>query len=270
MITIVGIVLGVLLIIIGINSSGTPTNIYFNPSGLAIVLGGTVAATFISFPFQEVLRAFHSYLVIFKSGTHNYIKAIKNLVDTIQQYNIHGMASLEYEKNRSKKLWIFNDGIQMIINGYDREEAKLILEDQIRWKVKREQKQTQLFSSMAKFAPAFGMIGTLIGLIHMLVTMSAGPEHVGTGLAIALTTTFYGLILANMLFNPISEKIREQTENNLLLETMQIEAIMMIYDNSNHIYAQDKLAAYISASNRKKLVNKKYLMKQNFSKVLTN
>ena len=257
MLTVLGIVLGIFLILIGINHSGTPAQIYLNPSGLAIVLGGTLAATFISFPFPEVLRAFHSYLVVFKSGTHNYVKAIKYMVATIRKYNNQGITSLEYEKSRPKKLWILNDGIQMMINGYDKEETRLVLEDQIRWKMKREQKQTQLFSAMAKFAPAFGMIGTLIGLIHMLITMSDGPDQVGIGLAIALTTTFYGLILANMLFNPIAEKIREQSENNLLLETMQLETVLMMYDNINHVLAQDKLAAYINATNRRKLINQK-------------
>ena len=108
MLTVLGIFLGVLLIVVGINSSGTPANIYFNPSGLAIVLGGTFAATFISFPLSEVLRAFHSYLVIFKSGTHNYVKAIKQMVYTIQKYNNNGIASLEYNQNRPKKLWLLN------------------------------------------------------------------------------------------------------------------------------------------------------------------
>ncbi len=254
MITILGIISGIILIGIGIKSSGTPAAIFINPTGLAIVLGGTVAATLISFPFQEVLRAFRSYLIIFRSGSHDYVQAIKYLVLNIEKYNNHGLSSFEEFHRPQKKLWIFNDGIQLMINGYNKEEVKQVLEDQIRWKFKREQKQNQLFATMAKFAPAFGMIGTLIGLIKMLVTMSSGPEHVGQGLAIALTTTFYGLLLANMFFNPISEKIREQSENNLLLETMQLETLMMMFDNSNHIYAQDKLASYISAGQRKKLV----------------
>ena len=254
MITIIGIISGITLIVIGIKGSGTPADIFINPTGLAIVLGGTLAATLISFPFHEVLRAFRSYLIIFRSGSHDYVQAIKNLVRNIEKYNNYGLSSFEEFHRPSKKLWIFNDGFQLMINGYNKEEVKKVLEDQIRWKFKRELKQNQLFATMAKFAPAFGMIGTLIGLIKMLVTMSSGPQHVGHGLAIALTTTFYGLILANMLFNPIAEKIREQSENNLLLETMQLESLMMMFYNSSHIYAQDKLASYISAAQRKKLM----------------
>ncbi|MBD3289398.1 hypothetical protein GF337_11400 [candidate division KSB1 bacterium] len=259
MITIIGIISGIILIGIGIEGSGTPADIYINPSGLAIVLGGTIAATLISFPYQQVLRAFRSYLIIFRSGSYDYVRVIKQLVQNIEKYNNHGLSSFEEFHRPPKNLWIFNDGIQLMINGYNRDEVKEVLEDQIRWKFKREQKQNQLFAAMAKFAPAFGMIGTLIGLIKMLVTMSTGPEHVGHGLAIALTTTFYGLLLANMLFNPIAEKIREQSENNLLFETMQLESLMMMFDNANHIYAQDKLSAYISAGHRKKLsARKKY------------
>lgn len=255
--TFVGIILGLVLIAVGILSSGTPTQVYVNFSGLAIVLGGTIAATFVSFPFREVLRAFNSYIVVFKSGSYNYIESIMQMVDTIRKYGAGGISSLENDKNIPRKLWIFYDGIQMMINGYDKDETREVLEDQIRWQIKREQKQIQLFAAMAKFSPAFGMIGTLIGLINMLVTMAQGPEKVGSGLAIALTTTFYGLVLANMLFNPISEKIKERSENNLLFETMQLEAILMMYDNRNHIYARDKLGAYISVSNRKRLNKRK-------------
>ena len=141
----------------------------------------------------------------------------------------------------------------MMANGYTGEETKTILEDQIRWKMAREMKQHQLFGTMARIAPAFGMIGTLIGLINMLITLKNQPGEVGLGLAIALTTTFYGLALANMIFAPIAEKIKEQAENNLLLETMQLEAILMLYEKRNYVYARDKLAAYLSANSRKKV-----------------
>ena len=96
-------------------------------------------------------------------------------------------------------------------------------------------------------------IGTLIGLINMLITLQSNPGDVGIGLAIALTTTFYGLALANMLFGPISEKIKERAENNLFIETMQMEAVLMLYDKRNYVYARDKLAAYLNAGSRKKL-----------------
>lgn len=253
MATVLGIICGVCLIVLGISRNGTPPDIFYNPSGLAIVLGGTIAATFVSFPLNEVIRAFRSYLVVFKSGTHDYVKATQQMVNVIKNYNINGIRELESETNRPRKLWIFNDGVKMLLNGYNKEETRIVLEDQVRWQMNREQKQYQLFGAMAKFAPAFGMIGTLIGLIQMLITMNEGPEKVGTGLAIALTTTFYGLVLANLFFNPISEKIREQAENNLLLETMEIEGVMILYDNENYVLARDKLSAYISASNRKKV-----------------
>ena len=256
MITVIGIIAGLSLIFFGIVANGTPPAIYFNPSGLAIVLGGTLAATFVSFPLKEVLRAVRSYLIIFKSGTHNYVKATQEMVETIKRYNMNGITELENISARPGKLWIFNDGLQMLVNGYNKAETRAVLEDQVAWQMNREQKQFQLFGAMAKFAPAFGMIGTLIGLIQMLITMNEGPEKVGTGLAIALTTTFYGLVLANLLFSPISEKIREQAENNLLLETMEIDAVMLMYDNSNYVMARDKLSAYISATNRKKITKR--------------
>ena len=99
------------------------------------------------------------------------------------------------------------------------------------------------------------MIGTLIGLINMLITLQNEPGQVGIGLAIALTTTFYGLALANMVFAPISEKIKERAENNLLMETMELDAVLMIYDKRNYVFARDKLAAYLNPNSRKKVAS---------------
>ena len=254
MIKLFGILLGFLLIIIGIAAEAAPIYIYFNLSGLAIVLGGTIAATLVSFPFKEVTRAFNSYVVVFKSGTHDYIKAIDQMLKVIKKHNIGGITSLEEVQKQPKNLWLLFDGIQMMINGYDKNETKLVLEDQIHWKNKREYKQTQLFSAMGKFSPAFGIVGTLIGLINILSSLENSPKNIGIGLAIALTSALYGLILANIIFKPISEKLQERAENNLLLETMQLETILMIYDNNSFNYALDRLSAYICVTDRKKIL----------------
>jgi chemotaxis protein MotA len=253
MFTVFGFIIGVSLVAFGILTGKAPADMFLNWQGLAIVVGGTVASTFVSHPIREVLRAVRSCFIVFSSGSHDYIGAIKEMVHYIRTYSRDGLEKLETEVNARNKLWILKDGVQLMVNGYSKEEAHEILEDQIRWQMSREMKQHQLFGSMAKIAPAFGMIGTLIGLINMLITLQSQPGEVGLGLAIALTTTFYGLALANMLFGPISEKLRERAENNLFVETMQLEAVLMMYEKRNYVYARDKLAAYVSASNRKKV-----------------
>ena len=254
MLTVLGFLIGTSLIAFGIISGKAPAEIFLNKQGLAIVLGGTIASTFVSYPVREVLRAFVSYFVIFRSGSYDYVSAVDKMVSALRLYQREGVARLLSEVNSLKGFWIFKDGIQMLSNGYSKEETREVLEDQVRWQMNREMKQHQLFGSMSRVAPAFGMIGTLIGLINMLITLQNEPGQVGLGLAIALTTTFYGLALANMIFAPISEKIKERAENNLMMETMEVEAVLMIYDKRNYVFARDKLAAYLSASNRKKVV----------------
>src|SRR3990172_6129708 len=224
MLTFIGFTLGAFLVAYGIYAGKAPVDVFWSWEGFAIVMGGTIASTFVSYPLREVLLAFKAYFVIFKTGAHNYVKAVDQMVDAMRGYQRDGMEHLLKASADLKKLWIFQDGVQMMANGYTREETHEILEDQIRWQMGREMKQHQLFGTMAKIAPAFGMIGTLIGLIEMLITLKSNPGEVGLGLAIALTTTFYGLILTNIIFIPVSEKIRERAENNLLLETMQLEA----------------------------------------------
>ena len=253
MLTFLGFILGTALVGFGIISGKAPAEMFLNWHGLAIVFGGTVAATCMSYPMREVVRGFVSLFIIFRSGTHNYVHAIREMVRCIRTYGKDGLQPLLARSESLKGLWIFRDGVQMMANGYGCDEARVILEDQVRWQMSREMKQNQLFTSMAKISPAFGMIGTLIGLINMLITLQSQPGEVGMGLAIALTTTFYGLALANMVFAPIAEKIKERAENNLMLETMQVEAVLMLYEKRNFVYARDKLAAYLNAGNRKKL-----------------
>lgn len=253
MLTVLGFLIGSALVAFGIAAGKAPPEIFLNKQGLAIVLGGTIASTVVSYPLKEVLRAFKSYFIIFRSGSYDYVGAVDKMVSALRIYQRQGVTRLLHEVSALKGLWIFKDGVQMLANGYTKEETHEILEDQIRWQMNREMKQHQLFGSMARIAPAFGMIGTLIGLISMLMTLQNEPGKVGLGLAIALTTTFYGLGLANMVFAPISEKIRERAESNLLIETMQLEAVAMVYDKRNYVFARDKLAAYLNASSRKKV-----------------
>ncbi|RMF58212.1 MAG: hypothetical protein D6743_17930 [Calditrichaeota bacterium] len=253
MLTFLGFLIGASLVALGIVKGSATPEIFWNWQGLAIVVGGTIASGLVSYPIQEVLRGFKSYFVIFRSGKHNYVRGIDQMVTAIRYFQRFGIHKLAEEPLPLTKLWILKDGIQMMANGYAQEETRTILEDQIRWKMAREMKQHQLFGTMARISPAFGMLGTLIGLINMLVTLKTQPGRVGLGLAIALTTTFYGLALANMLFAPISEKIKERAENNLMFETMQLETVMMLYENRNYVYARDKLAAYLDAGTRKKV-----------------
>ncbi len=253
MLTFLGFVTGSFLVALGIVEGKAPVDVFLNWQGLAIVAGGTIASTFVSYPLREVLLAFRSYLVIFVAGSHDYVGAVNKMVQAIRTFQREGMEALQRDSEQMKKLWIFKDGVQMMAGGYSKEETREILEDQVRWQMSREMKQHQLFGAMARIAPGFGMIGTLIGLINMLLTLQSEPGKVGIGLAVALTTTFYGLVLANIVFAPISEKIKERAENNLLVETMQVEALLMIYDNRNYIYARDKLSAYLNAGNRRKI-----------------
>jgi len=251
--TFVGIMLGAALIAVGIASGQAQANVFWNWQGLAIVLGGTIAATLISYPLPEVFRGFRSFFVIFRSGVHDLVDAVNRLVTATRIFHREGVTATAQHAAGWKDLWIFKDGLQLMINGYTRDEAKEILEDQVRWQLSRERKQENLFNRMAKIAPAFGMVGTLIGLINMLITLQSHPQQVGEGLAIALTTTFYGLILANLVFSPIAAKIRERAENNVLLQTMQIETILMLYDKRNYVFVREKLAAYLNAGLRKKV-----------------
>lgn len=252
MLTLLGFLIGTALIAYGIMTGKAPVDIFLNWQGLAIVIGGTIASTFVSFPVREVLLAFRSYIVIFVAGSHDYVGAVNKMVSAIRTYQRDGLEHLQREAAAFKKLWIFRDGVQMMANGYSKEEAYEILEDQIRWQMQREMKQHQLFGTMAKFAPAFGMIGTLIGLVQMLKTME-DPSQIGAGMATALLTTFYGAVIANFLALPLASKLKNRTETEILTKELIIEGILSIQSGDNPRVVEQKLKAFISPKLRESI-----------------
>jgi len=247
--TVIGIILGVLLLTLAIAGQTGGSSFFVNVSGILIVAGGTAAATFISFPMRIVLQVFRSFGIVFMREPpklENYIDTIIDLASKARG----GLLGLEKEKSHIQDLFL-RDAVEMLADGYSTEEIREILEQRIVYRNAREETEADIFRTMARFAPAFGMIGTLIGLIVLLSNMNAGSlDRIGGNMAVALVTTFYGLLLANLVFKPISVKLERRTEERTLLMRMLTDSVTMIREGWPRYKIQDYLNSYIPPARR--------------------
>ena len=253
--TVLGLLISLTLLGFAIVMGAGTTDIFINLAGAMIVVGGTFGATLISYPLKDVLRVFWVFLIVFRREEprlDQYIRLIVNFSIRARS----GMLNLEAELPRIRNLFL-KDGIQMLVDGYSPEEIREMLDSRTHYRETRELSEAQIYRSMASFAPAFGMVGTLIGLIAMLLNLS--PENlgnIGPKMAIALVTTFYGLILANLFFRPVALKLERKTEEAVLLQNMITDSVIMIQKEWHPQKVEDYLNSYVPPHARTRMVKR--------------
>ncbi|MBN1621527.1 MAG: MotA/TolQ/ExbB proton channel family protein [Endomicrobiales bacterium] len=270
MTTILGVIVGLGIMVFAIIdvSQQDPGRIiglkdmYINLPSFLIVLGGTLASTLIAHPFRHLTRGFMAFFIVFLRREYNFVSVINHICDASQRYAKQGIPGLEEKLKAYKQNDLLKDGITMIVNGYKPEEVQEFLETNIQRKYDREMIDFYVFRTMGKASPAFGMVGTLVGLIFMLRVMSESPEKIGPFLAVALITTFYGVLMANLIFNPMGNKLLYHAEVNLRIGRMEIEGLMYVLKKQHPIYIKDKLSSYVPPGARKQLYKETVSKKQ--------
>lgn len=242
--TVIGIVFGVAILGFATYLSTDSAGVFVNFPGLAIVLGGTLASTFICFPLKEVMRVSNTFLTALKREelpTDHYIEAI---VSIAREASSRGKIHLEQALPGIENEFLQN-AVQMLVDGYSREEIKEILDTRIEQTYQQELSSAGIYRTMAKLAPAYGIIGTLIGLIGMMQSMSVGLGNLGAHMAVALTTTLYGILLSNLIFLPIAIKVEKRIEERVILMCVIRDGTLFIKDKTPAAIVLDKLKAYL-------------------------
>jgi chemotaxis protein MotA len=242
--TFLGIIFGVAILSLATYSTTANISVFINPPGIAIVLGGVIAATFISYPLKEVLRILGVFFTALKSEElpiGNYIHVCVNLSENV---SVKGEAHLE-KVVASIDNDFMKSGLQMVLDGYSREEIKEILDNRILQYYDQEMAKAGIFRTMSRLSPAFGIIGTLIGLIAMMQAMHANLEALGPALATALTTTLYGALFANLVFLPVAIKIESRIEEITILMNVIRDGILFIKEKAPSPIVLDKLKGYL-------------------------
>ncbi len=252
MATLLAIVTGIVLLFIAIITQGG-VEVFINPSAAMIVLGGTLAAVFISFPLPAVLRVMGVLLQIFKKDIQNPAWVIALMVRLSFKARQQSLLSLEQDMAKIDNRFI-RLGLEMVIDGHPAQLIKEVLETELDFVQIRHRRGEHIFRTAGKFAPAFGLIGTLIGLVQMLQALgstdASASEALGQGMAVALITTFYGAMLANLFFMPVAEKLKARTDDEALRTQIVIEGIQMLQAGMNPRIIERKLNSYLPPEQR--------------------
>jgi chemotaxis protein MotA len=242
--TIVGILLGIGSILGGILLMTPDLGMFGSVSSFAIVFGGMIASVSVAFPLQEVMKLGAAMGAVFKGSKEKLGDEVDGAVE-VSETARKGVADLE-SKVSSIDNPFFRDGVQMVIDGMAIEELTDILTTRIDYRESRERTQADLFKNMGVMSPAWGMIGTLIGLVVMLSGFGeGGTDTLGAGMSAALITTFYGAVFANLFFLPMSAKILTRVAFHSTQQSLYLEAIRLIHQKKHPIIVREKLNSFI-------------------------
>lgn len=254
--SILGVVIGaVLIVFVGIGPAKLGN--FWDPASIAIVVGGTIAAGIASYPFNMLLTLPKHTKMLFQGKKYNIGELIDILVEMAQLARQNGLLALEEKANELDDMF-FKQGIMLIVDATEPEEVRTLLESDVEAMLSRHEDCIGIYETLDAKAPAFGMIGTLVGLVNMLKEMdidSGGASSIGPAMATALITTFYGCILANVLFSPIANKLTVRNEEELLYKQIMIEGILAIQSGDNPKFLKEKLVTYVAQKGRAKLLD---------------
>ena len=245
-----GLVGGIAVILITILLSGDLIG-YVDIPSIICTFGGTIAMTFMAFPIKKLKEGFAAlkYVFVYAETDAEYI--IKSIIDLANTARKEGLLALEEAAQQLKDDFL-QKGILLIVDGTDPELVRNILETELSFIEERHKSNQGVYEFMAAIGPGFGMLGTLIGLINMLANLS-DPSTVGPNMAVAIVTTLYGSIIANVFCNPVISKLKIRSSQESLMKEVMLEGMLSIQAGENPRIIEEKLKAFMSPKLRNML-----------------
>ncbi|WP_178861250.1 motility protein A [Thiomicrorhabdus cannonii] len=246
--TLIGFFSGITIVLVAM-AMGSSLALFVNVPSVLIVFGGTIAATMIRFSMKENLFAIGMSFSVLKSDKQirdlpTFIAITEDLLRLNRQKGVLAMEN--YEINHD----FFRDGVRMLVDGYDAELVKQTLREKNRVLIERAETSAGVFRAIGEAAPAFGMMGTLVGLIQMLSNLS-DPNSIGPAMAVAMLTTLYGAMIAHLFALPIADKIESWAQEESYRQQMIIEAVSCVSQGINPAVMRDLLKPYLSGKKQK-------------------
>lgn len=248
--TIIGILLG-LTVIIGAIAVGTGAKMFLNLPSLGITIGGMLCATLIHFSLPQFLGIFSIVKKTIIARVPSQSELIQKMINYAAINRRDGPLALEQEINKVDDMF-FVKGLQMLVDGQSGDNVRELMSLEIQYLQERHSTGKQILEFMGAAAPAFGMIGTLIGLVQMLSNLE-DPSGIGTGMATALITTFYGAFAANLVFIPLAGKLGIYSKAETMAMEMITEGICAIAQGENPTAVREKMQAFISQGRREEV-----------------
>lgn len=247
--TIIGIILSFGLVISAIVFNGSIL-IFISIESLLIVIGGTVGATLVNYPLSRVFGLLSVIKLTFFSKVESPTDIIDQFMEYANRARREGILSLEPIIKEIDDIYL-RKGLQLTVDGLEPQAIQEILEKEITYLESRHETGAEIMSTLGAYAPAMGMIGTVIGLILMLQTMD-DPSTIGPSMAVALITTFYGAVLANLVFLPMAGKLKQRSKDEVVVKEMVMEGILAISKGENPRIIEEKLTSFLPPKDRRK------------------
>lgn len=243
-----GLIAGFVFIALGIIfAKGNPL-LFINLPSVMITIGGSFAAICVSNPLSRILTLWKVARLAFFPVSYSPDEMIITLVSFSEKARREGLLALEDDLDELDDAFL-RKGIQLVVDGTDPELVRRIMETELEHIIARHDERRKIFEDWALLAPAFGMIGTLMGLILMLVNIE-DKSAIGPGMSTALITTFYGAIMANLVFQPIANKLEFRGNEEILLKLIMIEGTLSIQSGDNPRIVKDKLVSFLEPDKR--------------------
>ena len=255
--TTLGLFLGALAIIIGMSLDNNKLNLaglraFWDLPSLFITVFGSFFTIMISFPMETVKNIPSMLRNAFRGSEYSTGAIIETFVELSRKARKEGLLSLEDEVEQIDDVFL-KEGIQMVVDGIEPETIREILELEVSAMEKRHSNGINLLKAWAGYGPAYGMIGTLIGLTQMLLKLD-DPSTLGPGMAKAIITSFYGSILANFIFGPLANKLETRSDEEADIREMMLEGVLSIQSGVNPRVIEDKLKTYMPPQERLSLM----------------
>ena len=245
--TLIGVIgaFGIVIAAIVFGGDASPM-IFLNPPSLLIVVGGTCMVVMMKFSIKQFIGAFKVATRAFLTKNEPAPDLIGQLVETSQLARKKGLLALEEVETKNEFL---SRGFQLLADGTDPEVLRGILSKDMEQTIDRHRWGAKVFSASGDVAPAMGMIGTLIGLVQMLSNME-DPQSIGPAMAVALLTTLYGAMMANMICLPIADKLTLRKEEEKKIKSLCLDGLLAIQSGQNARVVESMLKMYLKPKER--------------------
>jgi len=242
--SIIGLVGGlVIVVVVLILDGGSPAELFAAPAAILLIFGGATAATAITSSMGTLTNLPKLLAIIFKSQTHHHHEIIEQLVAMADRARREGLLALEEDSKKITDKFL-QRGIMMVVDGVDPAQVRAILETNVQQMQSRHRAGIQFFAAAGGFAPTFGIIGTVMGLISVLKELD-NPSKLAGSIASAFLATLWGLLSSNLIFLPFSAKLKLKSEEEAHTKYMMVEGIASIQAGENPRIVRDKLTAYL-------------------------
>lgn len=242
--TLVGLIAGLgTIFVVLIMDGGSPAELFAHPSAIILIIGGSLSATIITSPLKTVIQLPKYLIQAFTTKKFDAKETIELLTKLADRARREGLLALEEDSKKITDKFL-QKGIMMVVDGVDSEQVEAIMETNIEQMKARHKMGAGFFAAAGGYAPTFGIIGTVMGLISVLKQLD-NPSALGKSIAAAFLATLWGLLTANLIYLPLSGKLKAKSEEEAKNRSMQLEGILSIQAGENPRIVRDKLNAFL-------------------------